>query len=276
MLSSLSVARLVTKGFAEVNDTSLYYEIVGRGHPLVLVHGFSLNTKMWDDQFGVFAKRFKVIRYDVRGFGKSALPTVEKEYSHTGDLKALLNQLEIDYVYVVGLSMGGYIALDFALEYPESTKALILVDSTLGGFRAWSKTDLKLYELIWKEAKEKSVETAKDMWRNYALFKPAFEKPDVAFRLAQMIFDYSGWHFVNADPLRSLDPPAIERLQEIKVPTLIVVGERDLPDLHRIADILNMKIRHSQRITLKGAGHMSNMETPREFNEAVLSFLANI
>jgi pimeloyl-ACP methyl ester carboxylesterase len=91
-----------------------------------------------------------------------------------------------------------------------------------------------------------------------------------------MISDYSGWHFVNTDPLCLSDPPAIERLQEIKVPTLIAVGERDFPEFHRIADILSKKIQNSQRVTLRGAGHISNMETPREFNEAVLSFLVNV
>lgn len=275
MLSRLSVACLVNKGFAEVNDTRLYYEIVGRGHPLVLVHGFSVNNRVWDDQFEVFAKRFKVMRYDVRGFGKSALPTVKKEYSHSKDLKALLKQSRIGYAYIVGLSMGGRIALDFTLEYPEATKALILVDSTIGGFRDWSRTWNELWESVWKEAKKNGVEAAKELMKNCPLFKPAFEKPDVAFRLTQMISDYSGWHFVNTDPLRSLDPPAIDRLQEIKVPTLIIVGERDLPDFHIIADILN-KIQDSKRITLKGAGHVSNMETPREFNEAILGFLANV
>jgi len=275
MISRLSVAHLVNKGFADVNDTRLYYEILGRGHPLVLVHGFTLSTKMWDDQFEVFAKRFKVIRYDVRGFGKSALPTVGKEYSSTKDLKALLNQLGMNYAYVIGLSMGGSIALEFALEYPESTKALVLVDSMLGGFRDFSKTRIKIKESLEKAAKV-SVDTAKDVWRSCALFKPAFEKPDVAFRLTQMISDYSGWHFANTDPDRSLGPPAIERLQEITVPTLIIVGERDIPDCHRIADILSKRIQNSQRITLKGAGHMSNMETPSEYNEAVLSFLANV
>ena len=270
------MARLVNKGFAEVSNTRLYYEIVGRGHPLVLVHGFSLNTKMWDDQFEVFAKRFKVIRYDVRGFGKSALPTVGKDYSHTKDLKALLNQLGIEYAYVVGLSMGGVIALDFALEYPEATKALILADSSIYGFREWSKFWSEFDESILKEAKENGVEAAKEVWKSQPLFKPAFEKPNVAFRLKQMISDYSGWHFVNTDPLCFLDPPAMERLQEIRVPTLIIVGERDFPDFHRIADILSNKIQNSQRVTLRGAGHISNMETPREFNEAVSSFLANV
>jgi pimeloyl-ACP methyl ester carboxylesterase len=84
---------LVKKGFAEVNDTRLYYEMVGRGHPIVLVHGWGFDTRMWDNQLEAFTKRFKVIRYDVRGFGKSALPTIGKEYSHTKDLKALLDKL---------------------------------------------------------------------------------------------------------------------------------------------------------------------------------------
>jgi 3-oxoadipate enol-lactonase len=114
------------------------------------------------------------------------------------------------------------------------------------------------------------------VWKSCPLFEPALEKPNVAFRLTQMISDYSGWHFVNTDPSRSLDPPAIERLQEIKAPTLIIVGERDSPDFHRIADILNKKITNSKRMTLKEAGHMSNMETPREFNETILSFLTNV
>jgi pimeloyl-ACP methyl ester carboxylesterase len=267
---------LVKKGFAGVNDTRLYYEIVGKGHPLVLIHGFSVDNRVWDDQFEVFAKRFKVIRYDVRGFGKSALPTIGKEYSHTKDLKALLNQLGIDHAYLIGLSMGGSIALDFTLEHPEMTRALILVDSTLGGFRDWSKTWSELWKSIWKEAKKNGIEAARDLELKAAFFKPALKKPNVGFRLRQMVSEYSGWHFVNTDPLRSSVPPAIDRLQEIKVPTLIIVGERDLPDFHMISDILNRKIQNSKRITLKGAGHVSNMETPREFNEAISSFLANV
>ena len=266
---------MVKTGFAEVNDTRLYYEMVGRGHPLVLVHGWGFDTRMWDDQFEAFAKRFKVMRYDIRGFGKSAPPTIGKEYSHTKDLKALLNQLGIDHAYLIGLSMGGYIALDFTIEYPEMTKALILVDSTIGGFQ-WSKTWSELWKSIWKEAKKESVKAAKDLELKATFFEPALEKPDVAFRLKQMVSDYSGWHFVNTDPLRSLDPPAIDRLQEIRVPTLIIIGERDLPDFHMIADILNKKIQNSKRITLKRAGHVSCMETPKEFNQAVSRFLDNV
>jgi pimeloyl-ACP methyl ester carboxylesterase len=91
-----------------------------------------------------------------------------------------------------------------------------------------------------------------------------------------MYSDYSGWHYFNTDPRRNLDPPAIGRLQKIKVPTLIIVGETDSRDYHSIATILNKKIQNSTRMTIKGAGHLPCMSAPSEFNEAVLSFLANV
>jgi len=271
---------LVNKGFADVNDTRLYYETLGRRHSLVLVHGFSCNTKVWDDQFEAFAKRFKVVRYDMRGFGKSALPTVGKEYSHTKDLKALLNQLGIDCAYIIGSSMGGRIALDFTIEYPEVTKALILVDSSVGGYQGWSKTSLKSEESFEKKVKEKGLKATMEDWlaKTPSSRRLAGEKPacTLVSRLKQMYSDYSGWHIINADPCRQLDPPAIGRLQEIKVPTLIIVGETDSRDFHRIATILKKNIRDSKRMTIKGAGHLPSMSAPREFNEAVLSFLANV
>jgi len=277
MASRLDVGLLVKKGFAEVNDTRLYYEIVGRGHPIVLLHAFSADNRVWDDQFEVFAKHFKAMRYDMRGFGKSALPIVKKEYSHSKDLKALLNQLGIDYAYLIGSSMGGRIALDFTLEYPEMTKALILVDSTVEGYQGWSKTHLKSDESVEKKVKEKGWKAAvEDQTKTPIFRKLAREKPDVASRLIQMRSDYSGWHYFNTDPCHSLDPPAIGRLQEIKVPTLIIVGETDSRDFHRIATILKKKIQNSKRMTIKGAGHLPSMSAPKEFNKAVLSFLANV
>lgn len=93
-------------GFAEVNGTRLYYEIAGSGRPLVLIHGMTLDTRMWDDQFEPLAAQYQVVRYDARGFGKSAVPTGES-YAHTDDLKALLEYLDIAHAFILGLSMGG-------------------------------------------------------------------------------------------------------------------------------------------------------------------------
>jgi len=260
-------------GFTEVNGTRLYYEVAGSGHPLVLIHGFTLDTRMWDAQFEMFAQYYRVIRYDVRGFGKSALPASES-YAHTDDVKALLEHLGISHAYVLGLSMGGEIAINFALTYPETTRALVPVDSALGGFQ-WQEFGASL-ESVWSKAKESGVQAAKEVWLDLDLFAPALEKPDVASRLVQIVSDYSGWHFVNEDPGRALDPPAIQRLDKVSAPTLIIVGERDLPDFHTIADTLQKGIPNARKVVLPRVGHISNMEDPDKFNEVVLSFLADV
>jgi pimeloyl-ACP methyl ester carboxylesterase len=114
----------VTSGIAEVNGTKLYYEVVGEGQPLVLVHAGSFDRRIWDEQFTAFADHYKVIRYDVRGHGKSALPT--KPYSDTEDLYRLLQWLHVEKAHLVGLSLGGRIIIDFTLAHPEMVGTLIL------------------------------------------------------------------------------------------------------------------------------------------------------
>lgn len=104
-------------GFVEVKGTQLYYETLGQGHPLVLIHGGYMDRRMWDDQFPVFAERYRVIRYDVRGFGKSALPQVP--YADRQDLGDLLKYLGVEKTHLLGLSLGGIIAIDFPLEHPD-------------------------------------------------------------------------------------------------------------------------------------------------------------
>ncbi len=259
--------------FADVNGTRLYYEVAGSGHPLVLIHGFTLDTRMWDDQFEAFAESYEVIRYDMRGFGKSDVPSGET-YAPADDLRALLEGLGMERAHVVGLSMGGGLAIDFALAYPEATDALIAVDSILGGYQ-WREFGVTLAS-VFSAARESCVEAAKEVWLNSPLFAPAMEKRDVAARLRQMVSGYSGWHFVNENPVRPIDPAAIQRLGEILAPTLVVIGERDLPDFHTIADTLERSIPGARKAVLPGVGHMSNMEDPERFSETVLNFLAGL
>lgn len=255
--------------FAQVNDTRLYYEVAGSSQPLVLIHGFSLDTRMWDDQFETFAKQYQVVRYDLRGFGQSAVPSNEP-YIHADDLNALLQHLKIDSVYLVGLSLGGGVAIDFALAYPEATRSLITVDGILGGHK-WVKD----WGYIWSAAKTKSVEVAKDLWLNDEMFSPANEQPGVSARMRQMVAGYSGWHWLNRNPERGPQPPAIERLKQIRAPALAIVGERDLPDFHAIADALQQRIPSCRKAVVPGAGHLANMEAPEQVNEIILSFLAD-
>ncbi|MBI3241487.1 MAG: alpha/beta hydrolase [Chloroflexi bacterium] len=260
----------IQTGFAQVSGTRLYYEMAGAGQPLVFVHGFSLDTRMWDDQFEAFAQHYQVVRCDLRGFGQSATPASDP-YTHLDDLKALLQILKIDSAHIAGFSLGGGIAIDFALTYPEATRSLITIDGTLGGYR-WAKD--------WggprATAQSAGVAAAREAWLDDELFIPANELPPVAARLRQMVTTYSGWHWLNRDPGRWLQPPAIERLEQIRAPALAIAGEHDAPDFHNIADILGQRIPSCRKVVVSGAGHLANMEAPEQVNEIVLSFLESI
>jgi pimeloyl-ACP methyl ester carboxylesterase len=260
-------------GFADVNGTRLHYEVAGSGHPLVLIHGQSLDTRMWDDQFEVFAQQYQVIRYDMRGYGKSAPQTYER-YAPADDLMGLLRHLGLSHAHILGLSRGGGVAIDFALTYPEATDTLIAVDSVLRGF-TWG--DFKASQAQIRElGKTSGVEAARERWVNDDLFAPALENPNVSARLKHIVSDYSGWLWIYDDPIRLLEPPSIEQLDNIRVPTLIVIGERDLPDFLTIADVLQERIPNARKVVMPGVGHMSNMEDPERFNEIALGFLAEV
>src|SRR5258708_10375829 len=130
------------RGYAEIDGARIYYEIDGAGQPVVFVHGFTLDTRMWDEQVEAFARNYEVIRYDVRGFGRSS-PGTSEPFSSVDDLKALLDYLGYRAAHVVGLSMGGGIATSFAAVYPDATLSLLPVDSGLWGFRfsdAWTES----------------------------------------------------------------------------------------------------------------------------------------
>lgn len=256
-------------GTAAINGTELYYEVQGSGPVVTLLHGFSLDCRMWDEQFDTFAREFRVLRFDFRGFGRSGAAGPEP-YSPAEDLRALLNHLDIVSTAVVGLSMGGGFAIDFVLAYPERTTALVAADSALAGFE-W--TDGRPSAWHAEIAVAQGVAAAKQAWLDCVLFRPAAEQPAVATALRRCVDDYSGWHWLNANPLIVPSRPAIDRLGEIPCPSLIIVGERDEADFQSVAERLARDIPRAELVRLANAGHMSNMEAPDAFNDAVLRFL---
>ncbi len=261
----------IHSGFVDVNQTRLYYEMAGSGEVVVLIHGFTLDTRMWEDQFLPLAQHFRVIRYDLRGFGKSALPT-DEAYSHVDDLNALLDRLNIPQAHLVGLSKGGAVALDYALTYPSRVGRLALIDTVLGGF-AWSSQSNAENGVVWQEAARGGIPAAKAVWLAHPLFAPAHRQPSVSARLAQIVGEYSGWHFVNPNPERHLQPPAAARLGELGMPVLALVGEEDRADFRQITDLIGQQVPQSRVIVVAGVGHMSNMEAPTEVNQPLLAFL---
>ena len=260
----------IETGTAEINDTEIYYELAGSGKPLILLHAFSLDNRMWTDQFEFFAKYHKVIRYDLRGFGKSARPS-KKVYSHHDDLKALTEFLDIEKANILGLSLGSMIAVDFATKYPDHSDALILASPMISGFQ-FSRPYLDEYRTIWRPPVDEDVEVTKDRWLHSSLLQSAIQMPSVKRQISEYIGDYSGWHFANVDPV-DRSHAAILELHTINAPTLILVGDRDHPDIRRAANTLE-QIPDANQFTLFDLGHISNMEGPDRFNEIVLEFLA--
>lgn len=262
----------IHRRLVETNGGQLYIETAGSGYPLVLVHGFSLNTRMWDDQFTDLAQDYYVIRYDMRGFGQSSIPT-QARYSHVEDLHAVLAHLDVAEAYLVGHSMGGARVLEFALTYPDTVRALILIASGVIGL-PWSPALAALMDAIWAQAKVDGTEAAKATWLAHPFFAQAMRQPLVAARLKQIVAGYSGWHFVNVDPGQGIEPPAAKRLSHITIPTLVVVGEHDVPDFLTTSDMLAQHMSNAQKVVVAGAGHMVNMEAPDQINAAMRHFLS--
>ena len=256
-------------GYAEVNGTRLYYELSGDGPTVVLIHGFSIDTRMWDDQMDLLTSHFQVLRYDMRGFGRSALPD-ERAYDPCVDLFELLTFLKIEKVGVIGLSLGGWVAVDFAIAYPQLVSSLVAADAAIMGYE-WQEGRPSVQPV--EVAQSKGIEQAKNFWLASPLFEAARRHPRVLRRLDEMVSDYSGWHWVHENPQILADEPAIYNLKNIECPTLVIVGEHDVFDFQQIAKILDAEIPNSKLVVIDEAGHMSNMENPQQFNQALKEFL---
>ena len=259
------------QGFIPVNDGQLYYEKNGSGPPVIFLHGICLDHRMWQQQVDYFSKYYTCINIDLRGFGKSSLPT-QTPYSFHEDIKVVLDSLHtVEPVVLIALSMGGKAAVNFSLAYPKQTKALVLADAAIDGYH-FKDFNLELVSIM---AQQKGVDSAKQFFLNYAIFASAKNDTSVFKRLRKMILSYSGWQWLHKNPIVGLTPPAIEQLEQIKAPVLIITGEKDIWDFQQIADILHNNIKQSVKKQILDAGHMCNMEKPDVFNRLVSDFLIN-
>jgi 3-oxoadipate enol-lactonase len=259
-----------TAGIAEVNRTKLYYEMMGEGQAIVLIHGGLLDSRMWDGQFQKYASDYRVIRYDIRGYGKSVLS--RGKYSHVKDLHSLLKFLDIDSAHVIGLSLGGTIAIDLALEYPDQITSLILAATAPVGFGSHDDELTKRTLAIYETARNKKSDEAVEMWLNHPVFATLPSRSRKKIR--QMIIDNLESWILPQDNLIWSTPPAARRLSEVRASTLIMVGDQDVTDIKKAADLLEEKIDVAIKIVITGAGHHINIEKPRQFNNLVLDFLS--
>lgn len=264
----------VDSGSVSVNGTTLYYEAAGRGPVVVLLHAGNLDLRVWDPQFLPLAREHRVIRYDLRGYGRSG--PADAPYAAQEDLSALLDALGIGRASLVGLSGGGRIAIDFALAHPERVNRLVLASTGLSGWQYADAGDTAYFAEA-RRARDRGDAAALGLaWLGSAYTRPAMEHPELVAPLRAMAAaNGKAWLGLlkHGDLERPADPPALHHTAGLRIPTLLIVGTRDTPDIRAIADTLAASVPGIRIVTFEGAGHLVNMEQPQRFTNLVRKFL---
>lgn len=247
----------------EVPGGQLYYEVEGDGSAVVLVHGYALDTRMWDEQIPALADTATVVRYDARGFGRSTRDA-DTPYSHAEDLWHLLDHLGIGEALLVGLSMGGRTVVEATLAAPHRVRALVLLDALLEGV-PWDPASENDSKEVGRELRAGGVEAARAALLRHGFFAPAQRDPEVARRIAEIVGDYSGVNWTTPDP-HLPHPPSLELLETITAPTTVIFGELDVPCFIEMSKTLADRIPDARRVEIPDVGHMSNMEAPEAVN----------
>ncbi|MEQ8427805.1 MAG: alpha/beta hydrolase [Gammaproteobacteria bacterium] len=262
------------RSFTTRDGVKIRYEVSGKGEPLLLIHGWTFNRHMWSEQIPDFQKHYKTITYDRRGCGESDGGSdlrLEAE-----DLRELLDHLQIDRTFLLGMSQGGRIALRFAYLYPERVKALILQCAPLDGYKPAIKSadqiPIQDYAQLVADGK---IDAVRKQWLQHPLMAIPADKPDIAEKIKAIINCYSGSDLQCGINERMAFPVNLaENLDQIKAATLLIVGDKETDTLKDVTDKLLNGIRGSKKVVINGGGHLINLIKPALYNKAVLEFLA--
>jgi 3-oxoadipate enol-lactonase len=253
----------------EVEGGRLSFDRAGQGFPVVLVHPGLWDRRIWDGQFEAFARHHDVVRYDLRGYGGSDMPTLP--YSDVRDLRGLLSGLGIERCAIVGCSMGGQIAINFALEHPDVAEALVLVSPGVSGY-GWKDARLDV-----TSAEVRAAVSVGDlegaMGVELALWAP-LEAGSERSRWIRDVAMENTRIFEIPDSLPQALPSVMGRLGELQAATLVIVGDKDLDEIHDIADLLAERVPGALRREIHDADHLVMVRQAEVFNRVVLDFLS--
>ena len=251
------------------SPAGLYYEASGAGDPVVLIHAFSVDRRMWAPQTTALDTRFRVIRYDLRGHGKSAAPS--EPYAAHEDLLSVLDAVGAPRATLIGLSAGSTLAIDFALAHPDRVTRLVLASPGVTGHVP--SPPLTWTAPVFQAAGAGDAEGAARLWAATPIMA-VHGGAAAAASVRTLVMDNARLWTYRSNPARPLTPPAVGRLPEITRPTLVLLGERDLPHIKEIAGLLVAGIGGARLVTIPGAGHIVNLDAPDAFNAAVGAFLS--
>ena len=256
-----------------LNGARVHYERSGSGFPLLLIHAGIADSRMWEPQVKALADHFDMVRPDLRGFGGTELPP--GPYAMHSDLIALMDELGIGRFHVVGCSMGGSVAIDVTLENPGRVARLVLVGAGVGGAN-FGEADEALFADVEKADQAGDLEALNRAEIRLWVDGPRRAEGAAPPAVRELALDMNGRSMSSnwgAAKRQQLDPPAVDRLGEIKAPTLLVVGDEDLPHVHTAADFMASKIAGARKVVIGDAAHLPSLEHPDEFNALLLEFL---
>jgi 3-oxoadipate enol-lactonase len=254
--------------FLPVEGSKIYFEECGTSpQTVVLIHDGVLDSAVWNDVWPEFCKHFHSIRYDRRGYGRS--PAATAWHSATDDLAALLGHLKVTRAAIVGSSHGGEISINFTLDHPEIVQRLVLVGAVVGGM-PYSQHFLDRGNDLGKSLEKGDVQGAilaatKDKY----LIAPGND--GAKKRMAELL-STSPQDITHAE-FELAPKPALPRLHEIRIPTLLVTGDADIPDVHAHAGAIEAGIPRAHRVVIKDVGHLMYLEKPSEFTRLVIGFI---
>lgn len=245
----------------------LAYDLVGEGPLVVLIHGSNLDRRMWEGEVEWLQEKNRVLRYDLRGQGASADAT--EAYSNHTDLLALLDEVGESDVFLIGLSAGAQVVLDVAIEAPHRVRRMMLASPSLTGYRP-QEMPAFLGDLS-AALRVRDFDRANEVLLTSAIMSVP---PRFADLVRTMVEDNSRLWKIPYSLVEQVSPPAIQRLETIRTPTLILVGEHDLEAIRAQGLLLERRLPDARRVTIRGGGHLLNMTSPDAFREAVSAFLS--
>lgn len=259
-----------TSGMVEISGGSLYFETVGEGQPIIFIHGGGTSSRIWDAQVPVFARQHQVTRYDQRGSGRS--PAASAPYSPVFDLLGVMDCLEVPQAVLIGSSAGGGIALDFALEYPDRVKALVLAAPGLSGHTESGERRARMERVHEATRRGDSLAAITALMAD-PHFAPLQSNPQARDLLRSILLENQSLFRPRSAQRLGIRPPAAERLGDLRTPTLVMIGDHDDADNTAIAERIAQQGRDVEKVRIANAAHLIHLDRPETFDRIVLEFL---
>jgi len=258
-----------------VGDAVINYDVTGRGRTIVFIHGWTHNKSVWDDQVTVFSKRYRVLRYDSPGFGSST--GFADASAEPLDLLILLEALRIDHAYIVGHSRGAGIALRFAAAFPEKVDALVLYGAIPPAGIPFPPEFGQLFASLPGLAKQFGLDSVGKLLLSTDLAWAPPGRTDVTERLRKLWASYSGKDLLDPHPEGGrIQLPNTERLSTLRMPTLVILGDHDVPFIAAAADTFVRRIPNAKKVVIPNAGHAAHLAQATAFDGALLDFFSDV